>query len=437
MLYGAPGGVDDRRTAAASRRGGRSCRPARAGFGYVLVAERPRRRSLSTISSSARRASTTASRRVAPSTSSSAAGAGCARDRTRVIRRPKAGMANFGMRLRVGDVDGDGKPDLAEGAPARAAPGVATRATAGSGADGPRRCRALPSAGSTSGPGDRRRQRRRPRRDIVQGDSQHVGATEVPVSSGEVRVWLGTTRGPRSSPSRSRRTPRRSPTPVSPETSSEPSSRPATWTRTGSTTWIVAAVREDEGAGRVTVIRGGRAGFAPVGNSRFDQDAAAVPGSGAARPRVRLDARGPAPLGRPQGSTSRSRPGARPADERVMVVEGGQGVFAPDETRDQDAAGCRHGGACAAGRAHPPRARRRANDSHLHVMTARPRGPRVRWTPSTARGGPHASAVRSRTGRVPTRRRGAPGRRHLPRCCSPTPGSASPPGASRASTCSS
>jgi hypothetical protein len=96
---------------------------------------------------------------------------------------------------------------------------------------------------------------------------------------------------------------------------------------------IVGAVREDAGAGQVTVIRGGRDVYARVANVDFDQDLQAVPGSAAPdrefgstiavlrlsdddRPDVALAARG-----------------EDSADDRVMVVRGSSGVFAPTETR--------------------------------------------------------------------------------------------------------
>ncbi len=153
-----------------------------------------------------------------------------------MIPRPDPAMANFGMRVRAGDVDGDERPDLAEGAPSRGgATGHATYCR--SGRRGPVRCRPLPSAGGSSGlamgdvNGDGRA-------DIVQGDSEHVGPAEgPPVGSGLVRVWFGAPGGPRADArSRSPRTARRSRAPRSPATSSAPSSRPATSTRTGSRT---------------------------------------------------------------------------------------------------------------------------------------------------------------------------------------------------------
>jgi hypothetical protein len=120
---------------------------------------------------------------------------------------------------------------------------------------------------------------------------------------------------------------------------------------------IIAAPGENEGAGRVAVIRGGRDGFATAGNSSFDQDSPNVPGR-------------PAP-GAAFGSTlalldltADSRPdlavaarGER-ANARVMVIEGGRGVFAPGETRTTILSGA----AQAAARPDPARAR-------LHRLT--------------------------------------------------------------------
>ena len=120
-------------------------------------------------------------------------------DRSRVIARPSDEMTGFGRRLRSGDVDGDGRPDLAEGSPSRGdLPGHLSYCR--SGRYGPLRCSELGSESSTSSlavgdvNGD-------DRADIVQGDAAHVDpAVAVPVSGGEVRVWTGTSRGPRSSP---------------------------------------------------------------------------------------------------------------------------------------------------------------------------------------------------------------------------------------------
>ena len=330
VLYGAPGGVGDRR-AAQQLPARRAKLPAGAGrFGYVLVASDLDGDGFDDLVIGAPgeydgQPSSGALHLVFGGTD------GLRSDRTRVIRPPDAGMANFGMRLRVGDVDGDGRPDLAEGAPARGS-GGGHASYCRSGAGGPRRCRALPSAGSTSGlaigdvNGD-------DRADIVQGDSQHVDATEVPVSSGEVRVWLGTKSGPRSSPITITQD-----TPSIPDTG-EPGDEFGAVVEAGDVDSdgfadiIVGATREDGGAGQVTVIRGHRDGIARVANVDFDQDSPNVPGragpdrefgstiavlrlSDDNRPDVALAARG-----------------EDSEDARVMWVRSPPGVVSPTETR--------------------------------------------------------------------------------------------------------
>ena len=176
--------------------------------------------------------------------------------------------------------------------------------------------------------------------DIIQGDSQHVDpALGPPVGAGLVRVWLGAHDGPR-------------PTPLvvsqdSPKVSGvgEPGDEFGAVVAAGDVDSdgyadiIVAAPREDEGAGRVFVIRGAPAGHARVANSSFGQNAPNVPGvaapdrefgstlsvqrvSGDHRPDVVMVARG-----------------EDSEDERVMVVEGGDGVFTPSETRTKTLAG--------------------------------------------------------------------------------------------------
>jgi hypothetical protein len=249
----------------------------------------------------------------------------------RIIRRP-AGVSGFGHRLRSGDVDGDGRPDLVEGGAARG--GDAGHASyCRSAPRGPLRCRLLPSAGGTSSlaigdvNGD-------DRADIIQGDSQHVDP-EVgpPVEAGLVRVWLGSRDGPSAAPFEITQDSPRIPDVNEPGDEFGAVVEAGDVDSDGFADIIVAAVREDGGAGQVTVIRGGRDGYARVANVDFDQDSANVPGragpdrefgstiavlrlSDDDRPDVAVAARGESS-----------------EDARVMVVRGSPGVFSPTETR--------------------------------------------------------------------------------------------------------
>jgi hypothetical protein len=259
-------------------------------------------------------------------------------NRTRVIRRPASGMFGFGLRLRSGDVDGDGRPDLVEGAPARGS-GTGHATWCRSGPQGPMRCRLLPQAGNTSGlaigdvNGDKMD-------DVIQGDSEHVArAVGPPVGAGLVRVWLGTKAGPRSTPLVITQN-----TPTIPG-NDEPGDEFGAVVeagyvdRDGFADLIVAAPRENLGAGRVTVIRGGRNVYARDAHSAFDQSFESVPGE--AEPdrefgstlsvlRVTADRRPDVVL---------AARGEDSADERVMVIRSGRGIFNPEETKTTTLAG--------------------------------------------------------------------------------------------------
>ena len=336
VLYGSSGGLDDRRTE--QYPGRRAGLPAGAGrYGYVLAA-----RDLDGDRYDDLVVGAPGEEEGEPSSGAlhvvfGDAG-GLRSTGSRVIRRPAAGMANFGMRLRIGDVDGDGRPDLAEGAPARGA-GEGHLTYCRSGAGGPRRCRVLASTGSTSGlavgdvNGD-------DRADIVQGDSQRADPeTEMAVDPGEVRVWLGSARGPRPTPLTITQD-----SPGIPGTD-EPGDEFGAVVEAGDldsdgfADIVVAAVREDEGAGRVTVIRGFRDGYAQIGHGRYDQDSPAVPGTaqpdrefGSTLAVLRLS-------GDRKLDIALAARGEDSADERVMLVEGGPGAFSPDETQTKSLQG--------------------------------------------------------------------------------------------------
>jgi hypothetical protein len=257
---------------------------------------------------------------------------GLAAGRATAIRPSGTPLPEFGLRFRTGDFDADGRVDVVEGAPARGLrPGHLGYCP------GTRRgllhCRELGSAAATSSlaaadvNGDGYD-------DIVQGDSKHGRPTAfVAGSGGEVRLWRGSRQGPRSPPLVI--------TQNSPEVpgDDEPGDEfggvvaAGDLDADGFADMIVGAPREDGGAGRITILRGNRSGYALAGNTIYDQGSDGVPGAAAP--------------GHAFGSTltvlqlSRDRhldlavaaEGATGADDRIMVVLGGSGVFAPGETR--------------------------------------------------------------------------------------------------------
>jgi tRNA A-37 threonylcarbamoyl transferase component Bud32 len=258
-------------------------------------------------------------------------------NRSHFLERPATAVAGFGTRLRSGDLDGDHRVDLVEGGPAHAS------FCRGS-SSGPRSCRAFGGTGTTSGlaVADVNADGYA---DIVQGDASH---TQNVLNGGAVRLWLGSRRGPRSTPIVITQD-----TPSIPD-DDEPGDQFGAVVEAGDVDsdgfadMIVAAPGENEGAGRVTVIRGGRSGYAPTANVWFDQSSRNVPGErrpGAAfgstlallnltadrRPDLAVAARG-----------------EHRADARVMVIQSGPGLFAPDETRTTTLSG-------ASARVHMPR----------------------------------------------------------------------------------
>ena len=231
-------------------------------------------------------------------------------DRAARRRRP----VGFGTRLRLGDVDGDHHVDLVEGGPARPPQ------------RGPRdvlprvelRPAALPRV---------RRDRRAPRasrsatstttatRTSSRATREHDPAAG---GAGVVRLWLGSRRGPRATPDPDHPGHAR----AIPGTD-EPGDQFGAVVEAGDldsdgyADMIVAAPGENDGAGRITVIRGQRDGYASAGNTSFDQSSPNVPGArrspaaGSAR-RSRCSASPPT-----AGPTSRSRRAASTAPTRA------------------------------------------------------------------------------------------------------------------------
>jgi hypothetical protein len=216
---------------------------------------------------------------------------------------------------------------MVEGGPPRPpSPGHATFCRGSS--SGPRRCRAFGGTDGTSGlaVGDVNHDGYA---DIVQGDAEG----DQPLAAGVVRLWLGSRRGPRPAPILIDQDTRAIPG------KNEPGDRFGTIVETGDldldgyADMIVAATGENEKAGRITMIRGQRGGYATVGNTWFDQSFPQVPGArragvgfGSTLAVVSLTA------DRRPDLVVAAR-GEQRADSRVMVVESGPGVFAPDERR--------------------------------------------------------------------------------------------------------
>ncbi len=251
--------------------------------------------------------------------------------RSRIISPPAEAADGFGTRMRTGDIDGDRRVDLVEGAPADTAGGGHLSYCRGE-RSGPSRCSALEGARGTSAlaVADVNRDGYA---DIVQGDSDHAqNVTGLKLSGGEVRLWLGSRRGPRRAPITISQD-----TPAVPGTD-EPGDEFGAVVEAGDldsdgfADMIIGATRENSGAGKVTVVRGHRRGYATTGNSSFDQDSPFVPGN--AEPEGEFGST----LSVLHLSADRrldlavAARGRRSTVERVMVIEGGTGVFAPDET---------------------------------------------------------------------------------------------------------
>ena len=340
--------------------------------------------------------------------------------RARTIRPPSGATAGFGSRVRVGDVDGDRHVDMVEGAPTQVtAPGHTTycRGTA----RGPASCRLLGTTGGTSSlavadvNGDRYA-------DIVQGDSAHSEvAAGFPVSAGELRLWLGSRRGPGRAPIRITQN-----TPAVPD-ANEPGDEFGAVVEAGDVDsdgfadMVVAATRENAGAGRITVIRGGREGHASHGNSSFDQDAPTVPG------RAEPDGEFGSTL--TILSLTRDRrldvavaaQGEHTADERVMVLAGGPGVFAPGETGTSTLSGV-------GSLVHAPRGGHDPPGAHGRRLSARP--PR-REGFHTLRAFPAARPRRRLAARSKERRRAGPDHAAAPGAADDVAPAASPRGDGR------
>ena len=250
--------------------------------------------------------------------------------RARAIAPPDEPLAEFGNRVRVGDIDDDGHLDVIAGAPDRLSAADSGHLAYCPGTRrGPIACERLgvTADGGTSSlaiadvNGDGYE-------DIVQGDG-----TGEPAAGGEIRLWLGGPRGPSGRPTAIDQGSRYV------RGADEPGDGFGTIVDVGDVDadgfadMVVAAPYKHRGAGAVTIIRGGKRGYALSGSSTWDKSQPDVPGRaapndhfGSALGLLRLTADDRLDLVVISGGATR-------LSDAVTVIEGDAGVFAPSEAR--------------------------------------------------------------------------------------------------------
>jgi serine/threonine protein kinase len=250
----------------------------------------------------------------------------------KTVQRSVEAWKDFGVKLRAGDVNRDGHVDLVEGAP-DSPDGLSAGHLSfceGTTSGRPKPCRAVgstPTGTTALAVADVNNDRYD---DIIQGDG--IASPDEPVG-GQIKVWLGGRRGPRSKP-----------IVIAQGADGIPGSDEAgdsfgRGVDAGDLDHdkyddiVVSAPGEDFNAGEVTVIRGGRHGVARSSHAVF--------GLGSGLPGVQLAGRragwsiavlelsGDTRLDLAIGIL-----GADRLEESVYVVQGSRrGAFAPDETR--------------------------------------------------------------------------------------------------------
>ena len=189
---------------------------------------------------------------------------GVTTERARTLGRPRGADAAFGRLLAVADVDRDGHVDVLEASAGHSSycPG---------GPRGPTTCHSMGagarSLAATDMTGDGRA-------DVLHGVPS---ASDGGVVAGLVRVWRGSPRGPRD-PLVLRQDGPHLPGNAQAGDEFGASLAAGDLDRDGFGDLLVGAPGEDGHAGRLTLVRGARRGYAVSGNRSFEQGADGAPG---------------------------------------------------------------------------------------------------------------------------------------------------------------
>jgi predicted Ser/Thr protein kinase len=248
------------------------------------------------------------------------------------ILRPDLAWVRFGSKLRAGDVDGDHRVDLVEGAPDDPERGLAGHLSVCRGT--PRglhiTCRAVAgaeSAGTSAlaiadvdGDG---------RGDIIQGDS--VPQFDDP-PGGELRIWRGGRRGPTGDPLVISQATRHVPGVDNGGDAFGAGVDAGDLDGDGYADIVVSAPGEDQQQGAITVIRGGRDGIARTGNAGFSRGDG-VPGTGVPGEALGWSVAVMNVSGDKRPEVAVAVRGASRIEDAVYVLEHGRGAFGPGETK--------------------------------------------------------------------------------------------------------